>query len=138
MKSLLLVLNGATAEVRVGLSDPDKTTSNQKSWHGFWFRLSRYGITHVDTNERNTEKVVRLILAEQIKTKLKSTTSMYFRNIFVTINCDQFKPTQIKNDLNLDIPQTQDLLKEIGNHPNLLASLIELSNIIAPIFRVNP
>ena len=120
-EEFVVSLNGATAEVRIGLSDPDKTTSNQKAWQGFWFRLSRYGIIHVDTNERNTEKVVRLILDENTKTKLKSTTSMHLRNIFVTINCDQFKPTQIKNDLNLDIPQTQDLLKEIGNRPEFIA-----------------
>lgn len=125
-KTFSVSFNGATADVRIGLSDRDKTTTNKSDWGPPWIRLARYGIIHVDTNERAAQKITDMLFTDITKAKLKSTTSMWagqsvFRNIFITINCDKFQPTQIKNDLNLDNKQTQDLLKEIGSHPEFIS-----------------
>ena len=116
-ESFNITLNGATASVRIRLSDPDTTMTNPSSWGAPWIKLARFGIIHTDTKERGSDKIYNYLFDDATKSKLKSTTAMHLRNIFIIINCDEFKPTQIKNDLNLDVKQTQEIMKAIGGHP---------------------
>ena len=116
-ESFNITLNGATASVRIRLSDPDTTMTNPSSWTAPWIKLARFGIIHTDTKERGSDKIYNYLFDDATKTKFKSTTSQHLMNIFILINCDEFKPTQIKNDLDLDIKQTRELLNAIGNHP---------------------